>query len=85
MAVFQKFRQVAGDDHHRPGGTRLGLLFSRQGVAYFGGRMWLRLTSERGAYFGFLMPHRTAPHRSECLDNSSSTPANQDNPRGDET
>jgi len=80
MAVFQKFRQVAGDDHHRPGGTRLGLLFSRQGVAYFGGRMWLRLTSERGAYFGFSMPHR-----SEGLDNSSSTPANQDNPRGDET
>jgi K+-sensing histidine kinase KdpD len=63
MAVFQKFRQVAGDDHHRPGGARLGLLFSRQGVAYFGGRMWLRLTSERGAYFGFLMPHRTAPQR----------------------
>ena len=54
--VFEKFRQVAGDEHYRPGGTGLGLPISRQIVTYFGGRMWLRSRPGQGASFGFSLP-----------------------------
>ncbi|MDP1687110.1 sensor histidine kinase [Hydrogenophaga sp.] len=56
--VFEKFRQVSGDAHYRPGGTGLGLPISRQIVAHFGGRMWLRSTPGQGAVFGFSMPRQ---------------------------
>jgi Na+/proline symporter/nitrogen-specific signal transduction histidine kinase len=55
--VFEKFRQVGGDDHYRPGGTGLGLPISRQIVEHFGGRMWLRSAPGQGACFGFALPH----------------------------
>ena len=54
--VFEKFRQVEGDDHYRPGGTGLGLPISREIVAHFGGRMWLRSAKGQGACFGFFLP-----------------------------
>ncbi|MFN3494525.1 MAG: ATP-binding protein, partial [Hydrogenophaga sp.] len=54
--VFEKFRQVEGDDHYRPGGTGLGLPISREIVAHFGGRMWLRSVKGQGACFGFFLP-----------------------------
>ncbi|MFP8777665.1 sodium:solute symporter family transporter [Hydrogenophaga sp. RWCD_12] len=54
--VFEKFRQVAGDAHYRPGGTGLGLPISRQIVEHFGGRMWLRSVPGQGACFGFALP-----------------------------
>jgi hypothetical protein len=54
--VFEKFRQVAGDEHYRPGGTGLGLPISRQIVEHFGGRMWLRSAPGQGACFGFSLP-----------------------------
>ncbi|MFP5467734.1 MAG: ATP-binding protein [Gammaproteobacteria bacterium] len=54
--VFEKFRQVAGDDHYRPGGTGLGLPISRQIVEHFGGRMWLRSEPGQGACFGVGLP-----------------------------
>ena len=57
--VFEKFRQVEGDDHYRPGGTGLGLPISREIVAHFGGRMWLRSVKGQGACFGFFLPWRT--------------------------
>jgi Na+/proline symporter/nitrogen-specific signal transduction histidine kinase len=57
--VFEKFRQVGGDAHYRPGGTGLGLPISRQIVAHFGGRMWLRSDVGQGAVFGFSLPRRT--------------------------
>ncbi|MCY1539605.1 Phosphate regulon sensor protein PhoR [compost metagenome] len=56
--VFEKFRQIAGDAHYRPGGTGLGLPISRQIVAHFGGRMWLHSTPGQGAVFGFSLPRR---------------------------
>ncbi|WP_439518622.1 ATP-binding protein [Hydrogenophaga sp.] len=56
--VFEKFRQVGGDAHYRPGGTGLGLPISRQIVAHFGGRMWLRSTPGEGSAFGFSLPRR---------------------------
>ncbi|MGE0097280.1 MAG: ATP-binding protein [Hydrogenophaga sp.] len=56
--VFDKFRQVSGDAHYRPGGTGLGLPISRQIVTHFGGRMWLRSTPGEGAVFGFSLPRR---------------------------
>ena len=59
--VFEKFRQVAGDAHYRPGGTGLGLPISRQIVEHFGGRMWLHSKPGEGACFGFWIPHRTEP------------------------
>jgi Na+/proline symporter/nitrogen-specific signal transduction histidine kinase len=61
--VFEKFRQVAGDAHYRPGGTGLGLPISRQIVEHFGGRMVLRSAPGEGACFGFTIPHskRTEP------------------------
>jgi Na+/proline symporter/nitrogen-specific signal transduction histidine kinase len=57
--VFEKFRQVAGEAHYRPGGTGLGLPISRQIVEHFGGRMWLRSVPGSGACFGFSIPHHT--------------------------
>lgn len=54
--VFEKFRQVAGDAHYRPGGTGLGLPISRQIVEHFGGRMWLLSEPGQGACFGFSLP-----------------------------
>jgi Na+/proline symporter/nitrogen-specific signal transduction histidine kinase len=56
--VFEKFRQVSGDDHYRPGGTGLGLPISRQIVEHFGGRMWLRSVPGQGAVFGFFLPRQ---------------------------
>jgi signal transduction histidine kinase len=58
--VFERFRQVEGDAHYRPGGTGLGLPISRQIVAHFGGRMWLRSTPGQGATFGFFLPRPAA-------------------------
>ncbi len=58
--VFEKFRQVSGDDHYRPGGTGLGLPISRQIVEHFGGRMWLHSTPGQGACFGFSLPRHGA-------------------------
>jgi Na+/proline symporter/nitrogen-specific signal transduction histidine kinase len=55
--VFEKFRQVEGDEHYRPGGTGLGLPISRQIVEHFGGRMWLQSVPGQGACFAFSMPH----------------------------
>jgi signal transduction histidine kinase len=63
--VFEKFRQVSGDDHYRPGGTGLGLPISRQIVEHFGGRMWLRSEPGHGACFGFALPRRAATRRTE--------------------
>ncbi|PKO32372.1 MAG: histidine kinase [Betaproteobacteria bacterium HGW-Betaproteobacteria-9] len=57
--AFEKFRQVAGDDHYRAGGTGLGLPISRQIVEHFGGSMWLRSTPGQGACFGFSLPRHT--------------------------
>lgn len=54
--VFEKFRQVAGDQHYRPGGTGLGLPISRQIVEHFGGRLWLTSTPGQGACFGVELP-----------------------------
>jgi len=62
--VFEKFRQVSGDEHYRPGGTGLGLPISRQIVEHFGGRMWLRSAPGQGAVFGFFLPrHHPAQAR----------------------
>jgi Na+/proline symporter/nitrogen-specific signal transduction histidine kinase len=58
--VFEKFRQVGGDAHYRPGGTGLGLPISRQIVAHFGGRMWLHSVPGQGAVFGFSLPREGA-------------------------
>jgi signal transduction histidine kinase len=55
--VFEKFRQVEGDEHYRPGGTGLGLPISRQIVEHFGGRMWMRSVPGQGACFAFSLPH----------------------------
>ena len=56
--VFERFRQVSGDEHYRPGGTGLGLPISRQIVEHFGGRMWLQSEPGQGACFGFSLPRR---------------------------
>jgi hypothetical protein len=69
--VFEKFRQVPGDDHYRPGGTGLGLPISRQIVEHFGGRMWLRSTPGQGACFGFSLP--LAPTDSPENENENDT------------
>lgn len=58
--VFEKFRQVGGDAHYRPGGTGLGLPISRQIVAHFGGRMWLHSVPGQGTVFGFSLPRQPA-------------------------
>lgn len=57
--VFEKFLQVGGDAHYRPGGTGLGLPISRQIIEHFGGRLWLRSEPGQGACFGFSLPRRS--------------------------
>ena len=54
--VFERFRQVSGDHHYRPGGTGLGLPISRQIVNHFGGDLWLDSVPGQGACFGFSLP-----------------------------
>jgi signal transduction histidine kinase len=54
--VFEKFRQVEGDAHYRPGGTGLGLPISRQIVEHLGGRLWLESQPGAGARFVFALP-----------------------------
>jgi len=63
--VFEKFRQVSGDDHYRPGGTGLGLPISRQIVNHFGGDMWLHSTPGQGACFGFSLPWEPGTDKQE--------------------
>lgn len=58
--VFERFRQVSGDQHYRPGGTGLGLPISRQIVNHFGGDLWLDSTPGQGACFGFSLPWEPA-------------------------
>jgi hypothetical protein len=82
--VFEKFRQVAGDDHYRPGGTGLGLPISRQIVEHFDGRMWLRSTPGQGACFGFALPHRREIP-SDSKGEGEGTSVNKDKPRSEET
>jgi signal transduction histidine kinase len=64
--VFEKFRQVSGDDHYRPGGTGLGLPISRQIVEHFGGRLWLRSVPGQGATFGFFLPRQAEPSTAQA-------------------
>jgi signal transduction histidine kinase len=54
--VFEKFRQIEGDAHYRPGGTGLGLPISRQIVEHLGGRLWLESVPGAGARFVFALP-----------------------------
>ena len=71
--VFEKFQQVAGDDHYRPGGTGLGLPISRQIVEHFGGRMWLQSVPGQGACFGFALPHSNGSGAGTMEDNKRSS------------
>ncbi len=57
--IFEKFRQVEGDAHYRPGGTGLGLPISRQIIDHLGGRMWLESEPGHGACFAFVLPLQT--------------------------
>ena len=54
--VFDRFLQVAGDDHYRPGGTGLGLPISRRIIEHFGGHLWFRSTPGQGACFVAELP-----------------------------
>jgi signal transduction histidine kinase len=59
--VFEKFRQVDGDAHYRPGGTGLGLPISREIAQHLGGRLWMDEGPGPGARFVFALPLRAAP------------------------
>lgn len=63
--VFEKFRQVDGDEHYRPGGTGLGLPISREIVQHLGGRLWLESAPGQGACFAFALPLGSAAQRNE--------------------
>jgi len=64
--VFDRFLQVAGDDHYRPGGTGLGLPISRRIIEHFGGHLWFRSTPGQGACFVAELP----VHRDEATTGS---------------
>ncbi len=63
--VFEKFRQVEGDEHYRPGGTGLGLPISREIVQHLGGRLWLDESPNAGACFVVALPLNAAGQRAQ--------------------
>jgi len=54
--IFKRFRQVGDTLPRKPAGTGLGLAICRQIVMRFGGRLWVRSDTGRGAVFSFTVP-----------------------------
>jgi signal transduction histidine kinase len=54
LVIFEKFRQLGGQDV--PQGTGLGLAISQQIVGHFGGRIWVETAPGGGARFVFTIP-----------------------------
>jgi PAS domain S-box-containing protein/diguanylate cyclase (GGDEF)-like protein len=59
-AIFERFRQVPGDPHRRPGGTGLGLAIVRELVALLGGTIVAGDAPEGGALFVVDLDHEPA-------------------------
>jgi PAS domain S-box-containing protein len=70
--IFQKFRQVPGQDGMKYKGTGLGLAITRQLIELQGGRIWVNSEHGRGAVFTFQLPYRVpAPVEGGAAANST--------------
>jgi PAS domain S-box-containing protein len=59
-AIFERFRQLDGDRHVRPGGTGLGLAIVRELVTLLGGTVTVGDAPEGGALFSVQLDHAPA-------------------------
>ncbi len=62
-AVFERFRQAAGDTTRRYGGTGLGLSISKQLVELFGGGIQVQSTLGEGSVFSFDIELKTSANQ----------------------
>src|SRR3954447_6885339 len=59
-AIFERFHQIDGPRHQRPGGTGLGLAIVRELVTLLGGTVTATDAPEGGALLRFELPHEPA-------------------------
>lgn len=64
--IFDKFRQVSGDEslNDKPGGTGLGLPISQEIIAHYGGNIWVESEKGKGSTFFFTLPAAPADEAS---------------------
>jgi signal transduction histidine kinase len=55
-AIFEEFRQAAGNYAHKREGTGLGLTLTRKFVEMHGGRIWVESEVGKGSTFTFTLP-----------------------------
>ncbi|MGZ8201970.1 MAG: ATP-binding protein [Burkholderiales bacterium] len=62
QVIFERFRQGAEMQAHKPSGSGLGLAISKQIVEHFGGRLWVESVPGAGATFSFTLPLPAVSH-----------------------